>query len=518
MFSTPRMIRSAMRLFLLTTLAVLAANAFAPHVARAQDTARVVYDDGRPEEAVLVWKADEESEMPYIRAADIARIFKATQFWNSSNRKIVLGIGGTRFTFTVDTRVVVVDGEPLMLKTPVLYDAGHVLIPMEFVIDVVPPYTANVLAWDARKGTLSIERVGYNVSKLDFTITADRSTATIELDEPLAHHADTGTPGVIRLKIYGGRLDEKAFTVKEPRGLFGGVRVEQTGRDVFLYFDVKRYAERVRVESEESPARIHVVLEKGDLPEIPEPDFAGRRTGEFIDWRAAEPRSLEIGTVVIDPGHGGKDYGKVGVTGALEKDVNLEIAKKVRDRLIEELGVKAALTREDDRLLSLTQRTEIANEMDGDLFISIHCNGWFSEETGGFEAYFLSPAKTEYDRAVAAAENAADEIAEPERERNDDIDFILWDIVQNEFINESSFFAEFIQKEMTDRLGIRNRGVKQAGFTVLKGARMPAVLVETAFLSNPEEEQLLLSESFQDQVAEGIVEAVREFREKFKVK
>jgi N-acetylmuramoyl-L-alanine amidase len=116
---------------------------------------------------------------------------------------------------------------------------------------------------------------------------------------------------------------------------------------------------------------------------------------------------------------------------------------------------------------------------------------------------------------VAAAENAADEIADAGSEAREDIDFILWDIVQNEFINESSFFAEFIQKEMTDRLGIRNRGVKQAGFTVLKGARMPAVLVETAFLSNPGEERLLLSESFRDQVAEGIVEAVRKFRERF---
>ena len=503
-----------MRFFLLTFLFIAALGFFAPG-AQAQDTARVVYDDGRPEEAILLWKANEESEMPYLRANDLARIFKATQFWNSSSRKIVLGIGGARFTFTVDTRVVVVDGEPVMLRTPVLYDEGFVMIPMEFVVEVAPPYTTNVLSWDPGKRTLSVERVGYNVTKIDFTITADRSAATIELTEPLVHHADTNTPGLIRLKIYGGRLDEKAFTVREPRGMFSEVRAEQGDRDVFLYFEVKKYAERIRVESEESPPRIHVVLEKGDLPEIPEPDFAGRRTGEVIDWRSAEPKRLEIATVVIDPGHGGKDYGKVGVTGTLEKDVNLEIAKKVRDRIAQELGVKAVLTREDDRLLSLTQRTEIANEMDGDLFISVHCNGWFSQETGGFEAYFLSPAKTEYDRAVAAAENAADDIAEEGTEAREDIDFILWDIVQNEFINESSFFAEYVQKEMTDRLGIRNRGVKQAGFTVLKGARMPAVLVETAFLSNPEEEQLLLSDTFRDQVAEGIVEAVRKFRERF---
>jgi N-acetylmuramoyl-L-alanine amidase len=504
-----------MRFFLLTTLLIAAACALLPPGASAQETAKIVYDDGRPAETIRLWKASEESEMLYFRANDLARIFKATQFWNSSNRKIVLGINQTRFTFTVDTRVVVIDGEPVMLRTPVLYDAGFVMIPMEFVLDVAPPYTTNALAWEAGERTLSVERIGYNVSRLDFTITADRSTATIELEEPLVHHADTNTPGLIRLKIYGGRLDEKAFTVREPRGMFNEVRVEQTDSDVFLYFDVKKYAERVRVEREDSPPRIHVVLEKGDLPEIPEPDFAGRKSEEIVGWRSAEPKRLEIKTVIIDPGHGGKDYGKVGVTGTLEKDVNLEIARRIRERLEQELGVKTVLTREDDRLLSLTQRTEIANQMDGDLFISIHCNSWFSEETGGFEAYFLSPAKTDYDRAVAAAENAADEFANVKSDAGNDIQFILWDVVQNEFINESSHFAELVQKAMSDRLEVRNRGVKQAGFTVLQGARMPAVLIETAFLSNPGEEKLLLTESFREQVTDGILEAVRRFRERF---
>ena len=504
-----------MRFFLLTTLLIAAAGALVPLGASAQETAKVVYDDGRPAETIRLWKANEESEMLYFRANDLARIFKATQFWNSSNRKIVLGINQTRFTFTVDTRVVVIDGEPVMLRTPVLYDAGFVMIPMEFVLDVAPPYTTNALAWEAGERTLSVERIGYNVSRLDFTITADRSTATIELEEPLVHHADTDTPGLVRLKLYGGRLDEKAFTVREPRGMFNEVRVEQTDSDVFLYFDVKKYAERVRVEREDSPPRIHVVLEKGDLPEIPEPDFAGRKSEEIVGWRSAEPKRLEIKTVIIDPGHGGKDYGKVGVTGTLEKDVNLEIARRIRERLEQELGVKTVLTREDDRLLSLTQRTEIANQMDGDLFISIHCNSWFSEETGGFEAYFLSPAKTDYDRAVAAAENAADEFANVKSDAGNDIQFILWDVVQNEFINESSHFAELVQKAMSDRLEVRNRGVKQAGFTVLQGARMPAVLIETAFLSNPGEEKLLLTESFREQVTDGILEAVRRFRERF---
>jgi N-acetylmuramoyl-L-alanine amidase len=504
-----------MRSILVIFLAAMAVAGLPMTAAFAQDNATVVYDDGRPADTIPVWKLDPESEMTYLRANDVARIFKATQFWNASSRKIVLGIGRTRFTITVDTRVVVIDGEPVMLRTPVLYDAGFVMVPMEFLLDVAPPYTLNELEWDSSKRTLIVNKIGYNIASLDFTITADRSTATLELSEPLVHHVDSSTPGLVRLKIYGGRIDERQFTVKEPHGMFNEVRAEQTDRDVFLYFDVKKYTERVLVERDESPPRIRVILEKGDLPEIPEPEFAGRKQVQIVDTRSVEPKRLQIGTVVIDPGHGGKDDGKVGVTGVLEKDVNLSIAKKVRDSLEQDFGLKVVLTREDDHLLSLTQRTEIANQVGGDLLVSIHCNGWFTGETGGFEAYFLSPARTEWDRSVAKAENAADDLVDAKSDTSGDIDFILWDLVQNEFINESSYFAELIQKAMGERLGIRNRGVKQANFTVLQGAGMPAVLIETAFLSNSEEEKLLVDEGFQVKVAEGIAEAVQKFRERY---
>jgi N-acetylmuramoyl-L-alanine amidase len=502
-----------MRLINATLLTALGLVLIMPVPSAAQETANVVYDDGRRSETVLVSRLDPESEMLYLRANDVARIFKATQFWNATNRKTVLGIGRSRFTVTVDTRVVVIDGEPVMLRTPVLYEAGFVMIPMEFVLEIAPPYTMNELTWDADERRLHVRRVGYTVTGLEFAVTADRSTATIELSEPLIHHVDSGTPGLVRLKIYGGRADESKFTVKEPHGMFNAVRIEQTDRDVFLYFDVKRYTERVLVERAESPPRILVILEKGELPEIPEPDFAERKRVEIIDRRAAEPRRLEVRTVVIDPGHGGKDYGKVGVTGVLEKDVNLAISRKVRDRLERE-GLKVVLTREDDMLLSLTERTEIANQLDGDLFISIHCNGWFSTETGGFEAYFLSPARTDWSRTVAMAENAADDFLTVKSDAGGDIEFILWDVVQNGFINESSLLAELVQKTMSERLQIRNRGVKQANFTVLQGARMPAVLIETAFLSNPAEERLLVDEEFQSSVADGIVQAVQRFRDR----
>ena len=503
--------------FSIILLLLFALVVIAPAGTQAQDRITVIYDDGRTSEEVLAWRLDPESEALYIRANDVARIFKATQFWNASSRKVVLGIERTRFILTVDTRVVVIDGDPMMLRSPILYDAGFVMIPMEFVSEIAAPFTPSVFQWDRAAMTLRTEQIGYNIQSLTFASTADRTTATITLSEPLIHHSDSSAPGLVRLKVYGGRVDPSKFEVRDARGLINGVRAEQTDRDAFIYFDIKNVTSRIQVVREEYPPTLQVILEKGDLPEIPDPDFAGSKQIEIIDRVGGERRTLTINRIVLDPGHGGKDNGKAGGSGILEKDVNLVIAEKTRDILESELGIEVVLTREDDRLLTLTRRTEIANEADGDLFVSIHCNSWFSSEAGGFEAYFLSPARTDWDRAVAMAENAVDgDVGDSGTiAGTGDIDFILWDMVQSEYLNESSHFAELTQKAMSERLGIRNRGVKQANFTVLQGARMPAVLIETAFLSNPEEEAMLIDDDFQQRVAEGIVEAVRRLQERY---
>ncbi len=478
--------------------------------APAGEKAAVIYNDGRSPDSFELFKAEKESEELYLRANDIARLFRATQFWNPSARKVVFGIEDTRFILTVDTRVVLMDGDIIMLRNPVLYDAGFVMIPMEFVLEIASHHTPLSFSWDRASMILRVEGAGYNIEELSFTTTANRSTASISLQEPLLYHMDANTPGLVRLKIYGGRVDAGRFLVREPHGLFNGARAEQTERDAYIYFDIKRYTTRLRVEKSDDPPRITVVLEKGDLPEIPEPEFADKKILEVLDETSTVKRRMKIERIALDPGHGGKDYGKIGKSGTREKDINLILARAIADLIEDDLGLDVILTREDDRLLSLTNRTEIANEAGADLFISVHCNSWFGQEIGGFEAYFLSPARTDWDKAVAASENQAD--ADAGGGKDSDIDFILWDMVQNEFISESSLLAEIIQKEMNERLDIRNRGVKQANFTVLQGARMPAVLIETAFLSNPREEELLQDPAFQKKIAQGIVEAIKKFK------
>jgi len=218
--------------------------------------------------------------------------------------------------------------------------------------------------------------------------------------------------------------------------------------------------------------------------------------------------------IVIDPGHGGEDPGAVGKYGTKEKDINLKISLLVKQKLIEE-GFNVLLTREEDVFIPLVKRTDFANKNNADIFISIHCNA--SEKPSGtdygFEVYFLSEKATDPDAvATERLENEVIKFEKPTEELTK-LQRILWSMIVNEFINESAKLCSIIGKEVTSRTKQNYRGVKQAGFYVLRGAQMPAVLVECGFISNPNEELKLAQTDFQNLIADGIVSAIKRYYE-----
>ena len=495
-----RMSRRALGIALLLMLVPLAL--------RAADSMEVVYDDGRAPERVPLLRVDGEDAW-FVRASDVARLLRATQFWNASSRKIVLGVGKARIVLTVDTRVVVIDGEPVMMRTETHYDDGSVLVPLEFIVETAAQHTPRGFSWDEESKRLAVGGAGFNVTQVSFSTAGGRTVVTLHMTEPLIYHVDTATPGLVRIKLYGGRVDVRAFTVREERGFVEKVRAEQSERDAFVTLDVSREATRLRVDRSDNPPQLEIVLERGSG----EDTEAG--TIQIVDEGASAAGEFVIDRICVDAGHGGRDNGKESGDGVFEKDVNLALARTIRDRIMEELGIEVIMTRDDDRMVDLFERTEIANTAGCDLFVSVHCNSWFNRGTGGFESYFLSPAKDEAGKALQRFENetGGDDHAAASRS---DVQFILWDLVQNEYIAESSTFAEYVQQEMTSRLGIQSRGVKQAGFVVLQGAKMPAVLLEVAFLSNPAEERLLVDPSFQRRVADGVVASIRKMQDRYR--
>ncbi|HEX7048620.1 MAG TPA: N-acetylmuramoyl-L-alanine amidase [Longimicrobiales bacterium] len=219
--------------------------------------------------------------------------------------------------------------------------------------------------------------------------------------------------------------------------------------------------------------------------------------------------------VIIDAGHGGRDPGKPGPGGLLEKDVALAVAHRLAAELDRRGGYEVHLTRTTDTLIALADRPRLANEWKAGrpaaLFISLHANS-HRTQARGFETFFLSEARTEDERRVAEMENAA--IAYEERRGvtpSDDIEWILNNLRNDFYLRASNDLAEVIQREIAAFHPGPNRGVKQAGFRVLVGAFMPAVLVEMAFISNRQEARLLGRESFQRKMASGLADAIDRF-------
>jgi len=228
------------------------------------------------------------------------------------------------------------------------------------------------------------------------------------------------------------------------------------------------------------------------------------------------PRDNSVRTIVIDPGHGGRDPGAIGRKyNTLEKDVVLAVSLKLKALLESELGVRVLLTRSDDRFISLRDRTKFANDKKADLFVSIHTNAHYNTAAHGVETFYLSTAITSDARAVEALENQVVELYEGGMEavqRYDDLAFILSDILQSEFLEASNNLAFQIQQNMVFGTQARDRGVKQANFFVLRGAFMPAVLVELGFISNAMEEALLRNPEYQHRLARTVFEGIKRFK------
>lgn len=243
-----------------------------------------------------------------------------------------------------------------------------------------------------------------------------------------------------------------------------------------------------------------------DPPRASEPTALGSRSLTRV-------LGLKIGKIVIDPGHGGHDLGTVGPSGLLEKDLVLKLSIRLKRMLEERLAADVILTRERDVFVSLEERTDAANRNKADVFISIHANSSRNKRTSGVETYYLDFAKTETERTVAARENAGTGSSIHELEA------IVSEIARADKATESEELATLIQNSLYEKArnvfsSTQNRGVRSAPFIVLIGAKMPSILTEVAFISNPRDERELNKEENLDQLAEALFQGIETYMKK----
>lgn len=235
----------------------------------------------------------------------------------------------------------------------------------------------------------------------------------------------------------------------------------------------------------------------------------------FPAWAAASDAVVAAAPLVvaIDPGHGGEKDGARSVHGPWEKELVLQIARRLEKQL-QASGARVVMTRRGDDSVSLPQRAAIANAAQADLFVSIHLNA--APDGGaarGAETYFLSADATDASASALAARENADRLAgEPERDPADTLSHILDDLEDNANHQESSRLAKAVHEKVAQVAGSSSRGVRQAPFHVLAGARMPAILVELGFLTHPAEARLLATAGRQDALARAIAEGIARWR------
>ncbi|MGD9331370.1 MAG: N-acetylmuramoyl-L-alanine amidase [Desulfobacterales bacterium] len=288
---------------------------------------------------------------------------------------------------------------------------------------------------------------------------------------------------------------------------------QYTNDTVRVVVDIKSY-KTYKIFSLMNPFRIVIdVWGKGGAEPAAAQQEAALKppSGKIPPGSIARSLALGVSRIVVDAGHGGKDPGARGYyRTAREKHITLAIAKKLKRKLETKIGCEVIMTRTNDKFLTLEERTALANTKEADLFISIHVNAHRHKSAYGTETYFLNLATDEESIRVAAMENATS------TKNISDLQTILMDLMQNAKINESSRLASYVQRNMVQQLRkkygkVRDKGVKQAPFYVLLGAQMPAILVETAFISNPRECKRLMDPAYQDRLCDGISQGIEQY-------
>lgn len=316
---------------------------------------------------------------------------------------------------------------------------------------------------------------------------------SIHINDGLLKDARAGqfSPDTVRVVLDIESIqDYKVFPLSDPFRIVVDVAGENGRARALKEDDARLKAPDAKVETEAGAALPKAVV-SGEAPKA-----------------ALKKRRVRI---VLDPGHGGKDPGAIGRRGLKEKDVTLKLSKMLRDRLSRNIKASSVITtRDTDEFIPLEERTAIANKNDADLFVSIHINASPRRSASGIETYILNIANDEDARRVAERENATS------RKAVDDLEYILTDLMKTAKTNDSVLLANAVNGNVLNSLGSKYRGVKSNGvkgapFYVLVGTRMPAILVEVSFISNPVDEKRLRDERYLRAVADGISKGIIEY-------
>jgi N-acetylmuramoyl-L-alanine amidase len=491
-----------------------------------ENTLRIVFEgDSSLNSSVGTFR---RQDVVYASLTDIAQVFSLGSFENPSARKFELKLpsyrimlsGGNPFLVVTDTSK---QRTTYQLPWAVIYAANAFFVPLASFLPLFDSMLDANLILDGNATTLRVTTAPA-MPTYDFTTVFMESKVNgmllrIPAARPLEDFESwLHNEGWLYVTIADAKADVDAINRLKAAGLIKQIVAVQSPTSVQLTFRLSGKIANTEISRDEHSNDILISIR---TPSDREKELLEKRQHEIQSGLENQRKRWELDVIVIDPGHGGYDPGTVGVTGVKEKDVTLAIALKV-GRLIEKnlKGVKVVYTRKTDTFVPVYKRGQIANEADGKLFVSIHANSTKHKPTPlrGFEVYLLRPGRTEEAITIAERENSVIQLEEGYEQRYKqltDENFILVTMAQSAHVKASELFADIAQQELESHVNVPNQGVKQAGFYVLVGASMPNVLVETAYLSNREDERFLRSNAGQQRIAAALFAAVKRYKQEY---
>ena len=457
----------------------------------AAEVLQIRFDDGRPAAELGLQRLEPSSLEWYVAANDLVRILDLERAWKPELGKLELAIGETRLKLTVDTRLVVVGDDDVLLRQPVRYRAGSVYLPLEFLETILAPAAGPAWQFDRNRLQLTVGGGGADVMGLDYEIVGGDTEVRLRLSRSFQHRVQATSNELVRVRLFGAVVNPLALVADAPAPLVRRLRAEQRGGEALLYLELEPNVDGFDASSRDD-GRTLVIRLRRRLEPTPQPEFKLPETAQRESWSPGRGARRGCSVLILDAGHGGDDQGVRG-SGVLEKDVTLALAERLRPQLEAALPLRVELLRSNDRGFADEKRAEVANKSGGDILISLHCNGAFAPGASGFEVLFVGPS-TVGTRAQAAAAAG---------------NFLPWKNAQGPYAARSQQLAQVLQTELGKRLSLPNRGAREANVTFLRGVAMPAVVVEMGFLTNAGEAGALQAPEYAEQLAAGIVAAVQ---------
>jgi N-acetylmuramoyl-L-alanine amidase len=463
-----------------------------------------------------------QSDVVYVSAFDLAEALNYQTYFNHEKKKLVIYLPNNRVVIASDNPFVLIDSKPLQMPLPALWKSNEIYIPLLYLVTLINQFSNLSLTYNENLQELRIGRERFNVAGVD--IDAKKNGVVIRIRT--SRRFKDGEISMdtrfdwLHVDLYGGTGDVDLITRTPRTGHVREVKAFQFKDILSIAFRLRPQPVSKNIYQEKNTNEVVVILRyQEDLAEtdIKEAEQEVPVEDEVQKQLEQERKRWLIDTVVIDAGHGGQDPGAIGHKKVREKDITLAVALKLGDLIERNMpGVRVVYTRKDDQFIELRRRTQIANENNAKIFISIHANSNRSKHASGFETYILGQEKGEMAREVAQKENSVIQFESPGSQQHyEGINRILVGMAHSAFMKQSEHLAEKVQEDMNRRLrslNMNNRGVKQAHFWVMVGASMPSILVEIGFLTNSYDARILRTAAYQQQIAEGIFHGLQKFK------